>query len=336
MHCAFISLPLRVSFTTMEERDFSRAREELVRREGQVHGAVLEMLRKFDEKKPESTTDACVSPTQGPVFPTARRREGFDRSGSQRRRNRRMGKFVEDLPKEKEDSETESEEDDKADWRLSRIGPKIISYEPAPWEEEITEKALPPEPKAAPMARENSQGLTIITEEEEKESPTTLFTLPVASKPLLTPPPDAPRQSSSSYFTVYKLPPDIFPASQTPRSPLSPTSPVSELSVPRSPLKSTSPSTLRSRAGLKKIFLSTWRPKRKEDVEPLSPSPSISSTATSLPTPTIQITSPFNPRRGDGSPIYPDDLETKGFKLPELRLSRADWSEWGRQVSERL
>src|ERR1700733_13978591 len=38
-------------FSTMEEMDFSRAREELLRREGQAHGAIREMLRKFEAEK---------------------------------------------------------------------------------------------------------------------------------------------------------------------------------------------------------------------------------------------------------------------------------------------
>jgi len=81
-------------------------------------------------------------------------------------------------------------------------------------------------------------------------------------------------------------------------------------------------------------------------VEPLSPTLTISSSAAttpSLPTPTIRITSPFHPRRFDGSPLdeHPmmggklSPVET-GYRLPELRLSRADWGEWGRQVADRI
>jgi len=94
------------------------------------------------------------------------------------------------------------------------------------------------------------------------------------------------------------------------------------------------------------MFLSTLRPRRRDDAEPLSPSSTLSSstlTTPTLPTPTIQITSPFHPRRFDGSPIYGDDslsekalpIET-GYKLPELRLSRADWGEWGRQIADQI
>src|ERR1700738_4885689 len=47
-HCSHY--PSVLVFGSMEERDFSLARQELVKREGQAHGAILEMLRKFDEQ----------------------------------------------------------------------------------------------------------------------------------------------------------------------------------------------------------------------------------------------------------------------------------------------
>ena len=123
-----------------------------------------------------------------------------------------------------------------------------------------------------------------------------------------------------------------------------PVSPVSDFAIPRSPTKS--PTNFRTRAGLKKIFLSSLRPRKRDDNEPLSPSTTISSstaTTPSLPTPTIRITSPYHPRRFDASPIGDENpmmgilspIET-GYRLPELRLSRADWGEWGRQVADRF
>lgn len=368
----------------MEERDFSKAREELRRKEEQSQVAVLELLKKLDQK-PSSVQAEEPSSTVSPLeeaekfHPRPRRREA-DFGDGELRRNRRMAKFVEHLPVEAESwqKEVDVSDEDKADWRLSRTGPIILSHEPAPWEEEsapmerdpsqgseeekkewrlsslgpkvlICEPAPWEEPSTiAPMTREPSQGLADIIEDEEElaESPATQYVIPKDMKSkILTPPTEYSAPSSpSSYFPIYKFPSDAVPTPNTPRSPrpsLSPT--VTDFAIPKTPPKS--PTNLRTRAGFKKIFLSSLRPRKRDENEPLSPSLSISSTATtpSLPTPTIRITSPFHPRRLDGSPIYGDDthmgnkspIET-GYKLPELRLSRADWSEWGRQITERL
>lgn len=340
----------------MEERDHSKAREEWMRKEEQTHEAVLAMLRKLDERKPavpalNLSTSSAAQPLKWETideFPenessttNVRRRIGIDSSGCGVRRNRRMGKFVEHLPSEEEMEQIENDisEETKADWRLSRMGPKVLSYEPAPWEEETTMEEM-----QTPMEREPSHGLeNIIEDEEDSESISTQYVLPADAKSkMLTPP--AEYNHPGGYYPVYKLPPDIFPAPPTPRSPNAPVSPVSDFAISRSPTKS--PTNLRTRAGLKKIFLSSLRPKKRDDSEPLSPSTTISSstaTTPSLPTPTIRITSPYHTRQFDRSPIGDDhSMMSKlspienGYRLPELRLSRADWGEWGRQVAERL
>jgi hypothetical protein len=251
-----------------------------------------------------------------------------------------MAKFVEDLPEQNWEMQ-DSAAEEKADWRLSRMGPKVIAYEPAPWEEDEPMQQDPPA-----MERDNSQTLEDILEDNEDE----MSYPPPANTQLniLTPPADYTHpQFPESYLTIHKLPADVFPAPPSPRSPLTPISPVSDPAIPCTPTKLSSPSTLRSRAGLKKIFLSTLRPRRKEEIEPLSPSSTLSYSSSlitpTLPTPTIRITSPFHPRRFDGSPIYGDEIPMEktspvemGYRLPELRLSRADWSEWGRQVADRI
>ena len=340
----------------MEERDYSKAREECIRKEEQAHEAVLAMLRKLDEAKPSVPAGnlSIITSASRPLkketaeeireneksTTTVRRRVGIDSSGREVWRNRRMGKFVEHLPSEEEMEEMENDisKETKADWRLSRMGPKVLSYEPAPWEEEaMTEEAQSPmEPEASPGLED------IIEDEEDSESISIQYVGPTDAKSkILTPP--AEYNHPAGYFPIYRLPSDIFPAPPTPRSPNAPVSPVSDFGIPKTLTKP--PTNLRTRAGLKKIFLSTLRPRKRDDNEPLSPSPTISSAATtpSLPTPTIRITSPFHPKRFDGPPIGDEHLmmgnlspiET-GYKLPELRLSRADWGEWGRQVAERL
>ena len=390
----------------MEERDLSvKAREAWLRREEQSHETVLAMLRKLEGtgvgRQSGGGGGRSVVPLKkencedGVVRRRTLGKGGMDIGGVELRRNRRMGKFVEQLPSEEEVEEmekevilTEEEGNTKADWRLSRMGPKVLSYEPAPWEEEEMEKEemeketvsrMGPKVRSyepAPWEEEdeqeeeeetsgnqfipsafqerNSQGLEdIVEDEEDSESLRTQYT---DGKPkMLTPPAEysLPSTSSGGYFPIYKLPSDIFPAPPSPRSPrnapTSPTSPISDLSIPKSPLTpAKSPSNLRSRAGLKKIFLSTLRPRKRDDIEPLSPTLTISSSAAttpttpSLPTPTIRITSPFHPRRFDGSPLDDHPMVGKlspietGYRLPELRLSRADWGEWGRQVADRI
>jgi hypothetical protein len=390
----------------MEERDFSKAREEMRRKEEQSQGAILEMLKKLDQKTRavEAEHPASLSPrTEEAEKHQSRPRRREDSQGDgEVRRNRRMGKFVEHLSTETDSLQTEVDvsKEDKADWRLSRTGPRILSYESAPWEEEsaprerdfsqgseddkkewrlssMGPKVLVCEPAPwedpapiapiAPIVREPSQGLEDILEAEEDgaESPATHYIIPkdMRSK-ILTPPTEYTNPSSpAGYFPTYKFPSDAIPAPNTPHSPRPSVSPtVAEFAIPKTPPKS--PSNLRTRTGFKKIFLSSLRPRKRDENEPLSPSPSssISSTATtpSLPTPTIRITSPFHPRRLDGSPIdevpmgdtSPGEMGYKlpelrlsrsdwsewetGYRLPELRLSRADWGEWGRQVADRL
>jgi len=325
-----------------------------MRKEEQTHEAVLAMLRNLDGKKLSPQSGYRENPLQRSPLKTAtnevileeddsapvRRRVGIDKKGNTGRRSRRVGKFVEHLPGEEEMEQREQpSEEEKAEWRLSSMGPKLVMYEPAPWEEG------PPTPvEPTPMAQDPSQPLEdIVEDDEDSDTVTNQYVVVSDTKPRLLTPPAEPtlRVSSGGHFPIYKLPPDVFPAPPTPRSPQFPLSPVSDFEGPKSPIKSPN---LRARAGLKKIFLSTLRPRKRDD-EPLSPSPTLSSTVTtpSLPTPTIRITSPFNPRRGDGSPIYDDDPRVgklspieASYRLPELRLSRADWGEWGRQIAERL
>lgn len=338
----------------MEERDFSRAKEAWMKKEEQAHEAVLEMLKKLEESKvgghegsAGKTSDDTRQKTERVVmddenFATSvPRRVGGDNTGGEVRRNRRIGKFVEHLPttEEAEDIETDATEENKADWRLSRMGPKLLLYEPAPWEDETTQSVV------SSVERGSSQILEDIAEEEDSEPLPTQFVPPMNARPkTLTPPADYIYPSPpSDQYPIYKLPPEIFPAPSASRSPTTPVSPSSGFGNSNTSEKS--PSRIRTRAGLKKIFLSTIRPRKRDDMEPPSPCTTISSTATtpSLPTPTIRISSPLHPRRFDGSPIYGNDhlksqlspIET-GFRLPELRLSRADWSEWGRQVAERI
>ena len=371
----------------MEERDFSKAREELRRKEEQAQGAILELLKKLDERTDE--VEAEDSSSSAPIDgaeknqPRPRRRDEGPGDGEVRR-NRRMGKFVEHLPMESKSwqMEVDVSKEDKADWRLSRTGPKILSYEPAPWEEESTAmerdssqqsedekkewrlssigpklvicepapweetEPITPITPITPLVRSPSQGLEDIIEDEEDgaESPSTQYVIPKdLSSNILTPPTDYANPSSpAGYFPIYKFPSDAIPAPRSPRPSTSTTRTEFDY-IPKTPPKS--PTNLRTRAGFKKIFLSSLRPKRRDENEPLSPSFSISSTATtpSLPTPTIRITSPFHPRRLDGSPIDGDDVQMgntspveTGYRLPELRLSRADWGEWGRQIADRL
>jgi hypothetical protein len=384
------------------QRDFSaKAREEWIRKEEQAHEAVRAMLRRLDEKD----RDAKTSPEPQPL-PLGRTTSGGRSSerlaciaeeGEQVevrrrvvkaggvdgiRRNRRMGKFVEHLPSEEEVEEMEREEEqaevvatpeEKADWRLSRVGPKILTFERAPWEEDDADVSNPEddeeerqpspvhvEPPPINIDRKESHvWLEDIDEETEDDSSTAQSPpasrgsdmTPITRPKLYTPPAEYsrpfPPPSPVATYPIYKLPADIFPAPPTPRSPNFPLSPVSDLHIPthaRTPPKS--PSNLRTRAGLKKIFLSI-RPRKRDD-EPLSPTPTLSSscaTTPSLPTPTIRITSPFHPRRFDGS-LITEEHPTMGrlsptenggnYRLPELRLSRADWGEWGRQVADRL
>jgi len=313
-----------------------------MKREGQAHEAVLAMLKKLDsgreseEPKSFGITEANW-PLKNKETETARirRRIAADSTiPNEVRRTRRMGKFVEHLPSEEEMEEVEAaaesvSEDDKADWRLSQMGPRVLSYEPAPWERDNDPS------RNYPIRRENSSLQDIIEGDEERDRTNSDNSGPTNIKSnLLTPPPDFAFPSTPGYF----------PATRAPPSPLSPQTSLSPILESDSMIPPSAPK--RKRAGLKKIFLSKLRPRKRDDVEPLSPTPTFSSTATSpsLPTPTIRITSPFAPRRFDGSPIFSDDhpmlsklspIET-GYKLPELRLSRADWSEWGRQVAERL
>jgi len=345
----------------MEERDCSKAREEWIKKEEQAHEAVLTMLRKLDGSKPppavppsasgnlsiitaplKRDVNEKISGGERILMPDVRRRVVISSPGAEVLRVRRMGKFVEHLSSEEEMEEFENDiAEDKADWRLSRMGPKVLSYEPAPWEEEETTQSL-----SSPIEQETSHILEdIIEDEEDSESLSTQYVPTDTKSRILTPPAEHTHPSlPGSYFPIYKLPADIFPAPPSPRSPNAPIFPVSDFGIPKSPNKSSS--NLRTRAGLKKIFLSTLRPKKRDDNEPLSPSTTISSSTTTTPimlTPSIRITSPFDPRRSDGTPLGDDHpvmgklspVET-GFKLPELRLSRADWGEWGRQVAERL
>lgn len=346
----------------MEERDLSaKAREAWIRREEQSHETVLAMLRKLEgsgkrqggggkSSVPLKTglQENSEGGEEGVVMVIRRTSAGGSDVGL--RRNRRMGTFVDHLPSEEEVEErekevvsTDEEGNTKADWRLSRMGPKVLSYEPAPWEEEEQQEQ---EGRSVgdlliPSAMErDSQGLDdIVEDEEDSESLRTQYT-DVKPK-ILTPPAEysLPSSSPGGYFPIYKLPSDIFPGPTTPRSPNS------DRSIPKTPPPTKSPSNLRSRAGLKKIFLSTLRPRKRDDIEPLSPTLTISSSAAttpSLPTPTIRITSPFHPRRFDGSPLDDHPMMGKlspietGYRLPELRLSRADWGEWGRQVADRI
>ena len=395
-------------------RDFSaKAREEWNRKEEQAHEAVRAMLRRLDGTERDARPSTASAITSTPIRKTNGARdekpsfaEEVERVGAPRRvvnrggadgvlRNRRLGKFVEHLSSEEDVAEMErgqvevsASAEEKADWRLSRTGPKIVSYERAPWEEDEAEPGpqeeedqrdveKPPSPISrvqAPVApvyvqqNESRIFLEDITEDEEDEEveegdgSITSQSVPGSShsgsksKPKVCMPPAdyvRPTQPSppSSHFPIYKLPGDIFPAPPTPRSPNFPSmSPVSDLASP--PISKTtppkSPTSLRARAGLKKIFLSI-RPRKRDD-EPLSPTHTLSSSAAttpSLPTPTIRITSPFHPRRFDGSPIGDEHptmgklsplspVESVSYRLPELRLSRADWGEWGRQVAERL
>lgn len=445
----------------MEEREFSKAREELSKRDGQAQEAILQMLRKFDQKKSaalpalpvikEPLREIPGEEAEEKIVPRPRRRENMSPASGELRRNRRMGKFVEELPMAVEEEPATMDgavehtltelgakvtSYEPAPWEegmvvqrsrlgnseYGRMGPKVVSYGQAPWEEDSTDKAsshrssedvatesraglgLGPrvvsykhapwedsmdEPlesetgvegeveelgsdwrlgprvvayESAPweesrsMERKPSQSPLedILEADEEVSSPASQYTIPGSIKNrVLTPPTDYTHSTSpGGYFPVYKFPPDAFPPPSTPRSVYSPSPPVSELTIPKTPPKS--PTNLRTRAGLKKIFLSTIRSKKRDenDREPLSPSPTVSSTAStpSLPTPSIRITSPFHPRRIDGSSIYGDDVSVRttsptsppvetlepGYRLPELRLSRADWGEWGRQVADRI
>jgi hypothetical protein len=391
--------PSKASSAMDSGRGFSaRAREEWMRKEEQAHEAVRAMLRRLDEKEKDSRPSIATSDTsliretndqdEKPTFSVeevgqvgVRRRVMKARGVDGVRRSRRMGKFVEHLPSEEEVEEMEEVEataaaaaEEKAAWRLSRVGPKIVSYERAPWEEdepepqdgeEDEERQSSPVSPTSPVyvGREVSPVLEDIAEDEEDiESPTvhsfrgsSRSSSNSHSRPkLLTPPAESTSQpyapSPASHLPIYKLPADIFPAPPTPRSPISPT--VSDLSIPTNTIATNitqnppkSPTNLRARAGLKKIFLSI-RPRKRDD-EPLSPTPTLTSstvTTPSLPTPTIRITSPIHARRFDGSPIgyeHPSlgkssPIESVSYRLPELRLSRADWGEWGRQVAERL
>ena len=395
-------------------RDFSaKAREEWIRKEEQAHEAVRAMLRRLDETERDARPSTASANTSLIPGTNGARDEkpsfSEEEAGGPRRvvsrngvggvqRYRRMGKFVEHLPSEEEVEEMEREQvevsasaEEKADWRLSRIGPKIVAYERAPWEEDEPESGpeeeeevqveKPPSPAPpvhAPVApvyvQQNVSRIFLedISEDEEDEEEdeedeeidgsTTSHSVPGSSpsssksKPkVYMPPADYVRPTQPSppggHFPVYKLPADIFPAPPTPRSPnFPPMSPISDAFIPTisKTIPPKSPTNLRTRAGLKKIFLSI-RPRRRDD-EPLSPTPTLSSSAAttpSLPTPTIRITSPFHPRRFDGSPIGDEHptmgklsplspVESVSYRLPELRLSRADWGEWGRQVAERL
>jgi hypothetical protein len=335
----------------MEGKRFSKAREEWIRKEEQAHEAVLAMLKKFDERSPSARTPASALRTpmapldEEPIFEEensitpVRRRVGLDTKRTTIRRTRRMGKFVEHLPSEEEveQMEEDASEENPAEWRLSTVGPKVVSYQPAPWEEREVSQPSPPATEL-----EDPQKLEdIIEDEEDCLSSSSHCVGSTSTKPNIAAPSAefGYRSSSGGYSSIHSISSDACPCPSTPRSPNAPLSPVSEPTVPKTPPKS--PSSLRTRASLKKIFLSTLRPRKRDDNEPLSPSTTLSSAATtpSLPTPTIRITSPFHPRRLDGSPL--DDhpmmanlspIETS-FKLPELRLSRADWSEWGRQVA---
>jgi hypothetical protein len=446
----------------MEERQFSKAREELSKRDGQAQEAILQMLRKFDDKKgaalpafpvinePLKEIPGEQTLEEAKIVPRPRRRENMSLAGGELRRNRRMGKFVEELPTAVEEEPVTTVVDVGEEHTLSELGPKVVSYEPAPWEdgmvvqrsrlgnaesgrmgpkvvsygqapwedestdqgsshrssedvamesraglglgprvisykhapweesmEESSETVVEEEVEgngsdwrlgprviaydSAPwedsksMERKPSPSPLedIIEDDEDVGSPASQYTIPGSIKNrVLTPPTDYTHSTSpGGYFPVYKFPPDAFPPPSTPRSVYSPSPPVSEFTIPKTPPKS--PTNLRTRAGLKKIFLSTIRSKKRDENEqPLSPSPTPSSTAStpSIPTPSIRITSPFHPRRMDGSSIYGDDVSVRttspisspierlepGYRLPELRLSRADWSEWGRQVADRL
>jgi len=332
----------------MEEKDVSRAREEWMRREGQAHEAVLAMLKKLDtaresdEPKRFGSEENWPLPNKESDTQTARirRRIAADSSvPSEIRRTRRMGKFVEHLPSEEEMEEVEEaatesvSEDDKADWRLSQMGPRVLSYEPAPWEQDNSPTRNYP---SSTLPRSSSSLVDIMEGDEERYRTDSENSTTRIKPDLLTPPPDFAFPTATGYF----------PSTRAPPSPLSPKTALSPILESSDSARTPPAAPKRKRAGLKKIFLSTLRPKKRDDIEPLSPTPTFSSTATSpsLPTPTIRITSPFAPRRFDGSPIFSDDhpmlsklspIETK-YKLPELRLSRADWSEWGRQVAERL
>jgi hypothetical protein len=254
----------------------SHRRDQWLRKQDEAHEAVLEMLKRFELEK-----------TTGRV-----QRESGGR------------KKIEPLKGRREVTGwMEEEEEAKAAWRLSSLGPKIVSYEKAPWEmeeveEEPPEVPLPPEvPRARgrprAMERVEINKLENIIEDEEDTETLILSPLP------------------------------------TPVSPTKPPSPSKDFSSQRS---------IRSRTGLKKIFLAI-RPRRKEE-EPLSPTTTISSTSTtpSLPTPTITIRGPRmeSPPRFEGGMAREDGRREYNYRLPELRLSRADWSDWSRQVAERL
>ena len=334
-------------------------------KEGQARQAVLAMLRKFDE---EAGSAAPKRHDQNwPLNPAATTTERKITGAHERqkeepldaalevRRNRRMAKFVEHLPHAEEFSRTDGDDDDdveanKAAWRLSALGPKIRTLERAPWEEEEEEEEEEEQSTEAAdriLERSQSQILENIMEDEEDDETlnNSYRQTEVKTSKLLTPPVDidcAQSSSPTSYFGFHKFTPSRSVSNPTtPKSITFPVSPVFEYSIPKTPPKS--PSTIRTRAGLKKIFLSTLRPRKREDIEPPSPSTSSASTTPSLPTPTIRISSPIHPRRMDGSPIYVSDtaisptsaVEPK-YKLPELRLSRADWGEWGRQIADRL
>lgn len=327
-----------------------------MRKEEQAHEAVLAMLKNLEEKKSapsrsppqwarqsplNMTMDGHVETDESPPLP---QQVKVDSAGTAPRRSRRVGKFVEHLQGDEVCERTEeASEDEKAQWRLSRMGPKLVMYEPAPWEEEANAPATPTEPSAT--ARDSLQPLEDIAEDDESTETATnqYVAAPDGGKPrLLTPPIEKSLPSPhSSHFSMYKHPSDTFPAPPTPRSARIPISPTTDFAEPKSPTRSFNQ---RGRPGLKKIFLSSLRPRKRDD-EPLSPSPTLSSAATtpSLPTPTIRITSPFHPRRFDGSPLCEEELgmgklspiETS-YRLPELRLSRADWGEWGRRIAESL
>src|SRR5271168_2225060 len=235
----------------MEERDLSaKAKEAWIRREEHSQETVLAMLRKLEgggrgketagvlrgEKVPlktamkkENLGGEDGGGGGGGVVVRRRMSGGMDVGGVELRRNRRMGKFVEHLPSEEEVEEMEKDvvsttEETKADWRLSRMGPKVLSYEPAPWEEEEQhQQQATGMNQLIPSAMDcDSQGLEdIVEDEEDSESQRTQYT---DLKPkMLTPPAEyshpSPTSSHGGYFPIYKLPSDIFPAPPTPRSP---------------------------------------------------------------------------------------------------------------------
>src|ERR1700737_550794 len=265
----------------MEERDFSLARQELVKREGQAHGAILEMLRKFDEQPVPAVPAAGIRGervTDETPPPVPRKREGFGRVGSAARRTRRMAKFVEDLPEEERQQGTETDEGEKANYRLSVMGPRVVAYEPAPWEEDAPIQQEPQRmERGNSQSTQGSQGLDSIPEDEDES----IYSLPRNTKSLPSPP--AEYNFPGNYFTKHKITPSDSSVPPTPRSPHPPPSSGSDFAILNSPTIPNSPPTIRSRAGLKKIFLSSLRPRRRDSLEPPSPSTPVSSPALSTP-----------------------------------------------------